>query len=249
MPPKDVQRALRVLFECWGLPERLRVDNGWPWGTSRDLPPYLALWLIGLGVGVIHNPPRSPERNAKVERFNGLVEPWGEPATCPSFEAWQGQLGLVAEIQRERYPSIGTANGKANGRTGGGKQTRLEAYPSLRTTARPYTSAEEAARWSLDLVKGYLATGRWRRRVDKVGRIKLYDHPYSVGRAYKGQDIFVEFDPLTTAWVFRGKAGNEIGRKPAKEIAVGPIVNLEVSHRNRVHRTNVLPAARSGTTC
>lgn len=228
------------------------MDNGWPWGSSSGLVPNLALWLIGLGVAVIHNPPRRPEHNAKVERFHGLVEPWGEPSTCPDFAAWQAKLGLVVEIQRERYPSIVRALGKggraSDGRASGGKQTRLEAFPSLRTTTRPYRSAEEAERWSLGLVKAFLATGRWRRRVDKVGRIKLYDRPYSVGRPYKGQDVFVEFDPTQTAWVFRNKAGREIGRKTAKEIAVGSIVNLEVSHRNHLTPA-AIAAQQSGTTC
>ncbi len=234
------------MFERWGLPGSVRVDNGWPWGTSSGLMPFLGLWLIGLGVEVIHNPARRPERNAKVERFHGLVEPWGEPGTCPNFETWQERLGWIAEVQRERYPSI---DGKPNGKLGeNGKQTRLEAFPSLRTTARPYTSAEEPERWSLELVKAYLARGRWRRRVDKVGRIKLYDRPYSVGRAYKGQDVFVEFEPTTTAWVYRDRAGREIDREAAKEITVGPIVNLEVSHHNHAPVT-ASAAPNSGTTC
>ncbi len=230
-----------MLFECWGLPGRVRVDNGWPWGTSSGLVPFLALWLIGLGVAVSHNPPRSPERNAKVERFHGLVEPWGEPKACPNFETWQAKLGWVVEVQRERYPSISIGKAK------GDKQTRLEAFPSLRTTARPYRGEEEPARWSLERVKAFLATGRWRRRVDKVGRIKLYDRAHSVGRAYKGQDVFVEFAPTETAWVFRDKAGKEIGRETAKEITVGSIVNLEVSHHS--HQTPAAINQPNGTTC
>lgn len=246
-----------MLFERWGLPGRIRVDNGWPWGSSSGLVPFLGLWLIGLGVGVIHNPARRPERNAKVERFHGLVEPWGEPETCADLAAWQASLNGIVEVQRERYPSIDRLDkndkNDKNDKANGGKQTRLEAFPSLRTIERPYTSAEEAKRWSLDRVKAFLATGRWRRRVDKVGRIKLYDRPYSVGRAHKGQDVFVEFDPTETAWVYRDKAGKEIGRDVAEEIAVGPIVNLEVSHHNHVRPGTLAapaaPAAQdSGTT-
>lgn len=241
--------ALRCLFERWGLPERVRVDNGWPWGTSSGLLPFLALWLIGLGIAVIHNPARRPERNAKVERFHGLVEPWGEPSTCADFAAWQASLNGVAEVQRERYPSVDiSVDIGEGGKAGVGKQTRLEAYPSLATTARPYSSTEEAERWRLDLVKGFLATGRWRRRVDKVGRIKLYDHAYSVGRSHRGQDVFVEFDPTKTAWVYRDKAGREIGRKAAEEIALCPIANLEVSHHNHIPKAALAPQD-SGTTC
>ncbi len=228
------------MFECWGLPERVRVDNGWPWGSSSDLPTFLALWLIGLGVGVIHNPARRPERNAKVERFHGLVEPWGEPSACPDFATWQERLRWLSRVQRERYPSVEV--GKA-GKASDGKQTRLEAFPSLLTTTRPYSRDHEAERWSLELVKGYLAKGRWRRRVDKVGRIRLYNRAHSVGRAHKGQDVFVGFDPTETAWVFRDKDGREIGRQAAKEITVCSIVNLEVSHRPHVSK-----AAQSGTT-
>jgi hypothetical protein len=43
---------LRRAFADWGRPERFRVDNGVPWGSWGDLPTDLALWLIGLGVGV-----------------------------------------------------------------------------------------------------------------------------------------------------------------------------------------------------
>jgi hypothetical protein len=226
VPPRDVQRALRTVFERWGLPERVRVDNGWPWGSSSDLPPFLALWLLGLEVGVIHNPPRRPQHNAKVERFHGLVEPWGEPGTCPNYSTWQAQLSWLSQVQRERYPSVG--------RQSGGKQTRVEAFPSLMTTKRPYTSAQEPELWSLDRVKTYLMQGRWRRHVDKVGRITLYHRPYGVGRRYKSQEVFVSFEPATTAWVVQDKTGQAICRQAAREITVDVITNLEVSHHRHV---------------
>jgi hypothetical protein len=72
----------RHVFVGWGLPDRVRVDNGYPWGTPRDLPSELALWLIGLAVEPIWNPPGQPTRNPKVERSNGLTQQWGELHTC-----------------------------------------------------------------------------------------------------------------------------------------------------------------------
>jgi transposase InsO family protein len=226
VPPTDVQGALRKAFEQWGLPERVRVDNGWPWGSSRDLPPFLALWLIGLGVGVIHNPARSPQDNGKVERFHGLIEPWGEPERCPNFASWQERLSWLSRIQREHYPAVG-------------KLSRSEAFPSLAVVTRPYTSQQEAERWSLELVKAHLAQGRWRRRVDKVGRIRLYNRPYSVGRLYQGQEVFVGFNQVEGAWVIQDKTGRQIRRVEAREISAASIVNLEVSHRRRVPSTAI----------
>ncbi len=217
MPPRAVQGALRELFSRWGLPERVRVDNGWPWGSSSDLPPALALWLIGLGVGVVYNPPRCPQDNGVVERFHGLIEPWGEPEKCTSFAAWQERLAWLSRIQRECYPAIGG-------------HSRLQAFPGLSTEGRPYNPLQEARGWNLEPVKGYLAQGVWRRRVDKVGRITLYHRPYQVGRPYKRQDVFVRFDPELTAWVFLDQAGREICRRVAQEITTESIVNLEVSH-------------------
>ncbi len=73
VPVHAIQAMFRHVFVRWGLPDRVRVDNGYPWASSRDLPPELALWLIGLGVEPIWNPPAQPTRNPKVERSNGLI--------------------------------------------------------------------------------------------------------------------------------------------------------------------------------
>jgi hypothetical protein len=48
-----IQEQFRAAFCRWGLPERLRSDNGYPWGSAGDFPSELALWLIGLGVEMI----------------------------------------------------------------------------------------------------------------------------------------------------------------------------------------------------
>src|SRR5438067_1877559 len=61
VPATAVQGVLREVFGTWGLPGRLRVDNGAPWGGWNDLPTDLALWLIGLGVDLTWNPPARPQ--------------------------------------------------------------------------------------------------------------------------------------------------------------------------------------------
>jgi hypothetical protein len=58
--PDAVREQLRSAFARWGLPVLMRVDNGAPWGSWGDWPTDLSLWLIGLGVGLHWNNPRSP---------------------------------------------------------------------------------------------------------------------------------------------------------------------------------------------
>ncbi len=209
---------MRALFERWGLPERVRLDNGHPWGSPTDLPPALGLWLIGLGIGLIYNPARTPQRNGVVERFHGLAEPWGEPEKCESLAVWQEHLDWIVLIQRERYPAV------AN-------QPRLIAFPGLLRIARPYDPEREADQWRIERVQDYLAHGTWRRKVDKVGRISIYRRPLEVGRAYKRQDVLVTLDPETNEWVVHGQHDQEIIRHNAVEIAATAITNLAVSYR------------------
>lgn len=66
-----VQRHLTSSFRRYGLPQRLAVDNGAPWGDTYDSP-YTALvaWLIRLGINVSHSRPYHPQTLGKDERFH-----------------------------------------------------------------------------------------------------------------------------------------------------------------------------------
>jgi len=68
---QPIQDGLRQVFGRWGLPQRLRVDNGYPWGSSGDFPPEMALWLIGLGIDRVWIAPACPQKNGVVERAQG----------------------------------------------------------------------------------------------------------------------------------------------------------------------------------
>src|SRR5262249_62016229 len=71
VPPAATQAQLRLAFARWGRPERLRVDNGAPWGTRGDLPTDLELWLLGAAGGGGPNPPRRPQDNGGGGRSPG----------------------------------------------------------------------------------------------------------------------------------------------------------------------------------
>lgn len=70
-----VQQALTTTFRRYGLPERLLVDNGPPWGHDRDHPlTGLGVWLMRLGVRVSHSRPRHPQTMGKDERFHRTLK-------------------------------------------------------------------------------------------------------------------------------------------------------------------------------
>jgi hypothetical protein len=216
--PERTRTALRDLFADWGRPAGLRVDNGVPWGSAGDLPSALALWLIGIGVAVHHNRPRRCQENGKVERGHGVLGAWAEPATCADAAALQPALTAACRVQREQYPAVRG-------------DSRATAFPLLMAGGRPYDPAREAALFDERRVRAYLASKRWTRRVDKVGRISVYNRALAVGRPHAGHTVTLQFDPDDAAWVVRDDRGTELARHPAPELHRDRILALDVADR------------------
>jgi hypothetical protein len=218
--PREVQAQLRQAFTRWGRPERLRVDNGAPWGSAGDLPTDLALWLIGLGVVVDWNPPRRPQDNGVVERSQGTAKRWAEPSACASAAELQRRLEEMDDVQRREYPSV-------RGRS------RLEAFPKLAHSGRAYSRAWERKDWSLAAVTAHLAGSAVRRRVDRCGLVSLYNRNHYVGVIHSGKDVFIMFDPGCLEWIIADAEGRQLRRQPADEICRERIIGLTVTNRRR----------------
>lgn len=70
-----VQGQLVAIFRRYGLPERMNMDNGSPWGSGPGQPwTPLTVWLARLGVGVSHSRPYHPQTNGKAERFHRTLK-------------------------------------------------------------------------------------------------------------------------------------------------------------------------------
>jgi putative transposase len=66
-----VQGALTATFRRYGLPEAIFVDNGAPWGEACGQRwTRLGVWLLKLGVAVLHSRPYHPQSRGKNERFH-----------------------------------------------------------------------------------------------------------------------------------------------------------------------------------
>jgi hypothetical protein len=209
---------LRLVFGRWGLPQGFRLDNGIPWGSAGDLPTDLALWLIGLGLDLTFNPPARPDKNGVVERSQGTGKRWAEPWTCATPAELQRHLDQMDRILRAEYPSIAG-------------HSRLEAFPGLAHSGRPYSRAWEKRAWDLDKVLAHLAGYAVVRRVDKSGMVSLYNRTRYVGKGHTGKDIYVLLDPLRREWIFADAHGQQLRSQPAEEISRERILSLTVTHR------------------
>jgi len=70
-----VKQALIGVFREYGLPLRMTMDNGAPWGCSGDQKhTKLTAWLIMNGITVSHSRPRHPQTQGKLERFHRTLK-------------------------------------------------------------------------------------------------------------------------------------------------------------------------------
>jgi transposase InsO family protein len=120
---ETVQPHLIAMFRRYGLPWRMNMDNGRPWGNpTGDRYTKLTVWLIRIGVRISHSRPLHPQTNGKDERFhrtlnaevlqNRSFASFAE--VTPAFAAWREiynherpheALGL--EVPASRYrPSV-----------------------------------------------------------------------------------------------------------------------------------------------
>lgn len=59
----------------YGLPDAFFVDNGTPWGDgSGQRWTKLGVWLLKLGIGVLHSRPYHPQSRGKNERFHRTLK-------------------------------------------------------------------------------------------------------------------------------------------------------------------------------
>jgi transposase InsO family protein len=66
-----VQGHLQTTLRRYGLPEAFFVDNGSPWGDSSGQRwTRLGVWLLKLGIEVLHSRPYHPQSRGKNERFH-----------------------------------------------------------------------------------------------------------------------------------------------------------------------------------
>jgi hypothetical protein len=70
-----VRAQLELTFRRYGLPNAFFVDNGGPWGDASGTPwTQFGVWLLKLGINVVHSRPYHPQSRGKNERFHRTLK-------------------------------------------------------------------------------------------------------------------------------------------------------------------------------
>ena len=68
---RAVREHLKDIFSCYGLPERMLMDNGAIW---KGFHTQLTFWLVRLGIQVVHGRIRHPQTQGKDERLHRTLK-------------------------------------------------------------------------------------------------------------------------------------------------------------------------------
>lgn len=162
-----VRTALVDAFRAHGLPERIGVDNGSPWGNGpRDRYTPLVVWLLRLGVPVSHSRPYHPQTLGKDERFHRTLKADVLGAPLADLASAQHRFDGFRRVYNCERPHEAL----------GGAVPASRYQPS----PQPYPEALPALAY---------APGDLVRRVQHGGRVSLLGRELRLPKAFRGQPV------------------------------------------------------------
>jgi transposase InsO family protein len=172
---ETVRGKLIATFRCAGLPWRMLMDNGAPWGCDIDhIHTPLTVWLMRLSIGVVHCRPYHPETQGKDERFHRTLK--AEVIAGHSFRDLT-HCQLAFDQWRPVYNFDRPHESLGMGTPGSRWQPSSRSYPETLPPVE-YAPGEEL------------------RRVQQTGLIYFRGREVSVPKAFKGE--FVAVRPTAT---------------------------------------------------
>jgi len=167
---QTVQANLTNIFRHYGMPDRMLMDNGSPWGNSAESPyTILTVWLIRLGIKISHGRAYHPQTQGKDERLHRTlndellkVSAFYDLSDCQrQFDDWRDMYNF--ERPHEAL----------------GMNTPSSRY---RASLRPFPEGLPPILYDCkDAI----------RKVDVAGRISFKNHVFRVGKAFRHNPIAV----------------------------------------------------------
>lgn len=167
---QTVQVQLSEIFRCYGLPERMLMDNGAPWGDAANSPyTILTTWLIRLGVHISHGHPYHPQTQGKDERLHRTLKAeLLSQQTLTSLPKCQVQFDQWREGYNYHRP-----------------HEALHMQPPIsryQPSPRPFPEA---------LPPILYEPGDVIRKVDEGGKISFHNHIVRVGKAFRHNPVAI----------------------------------------------------------
>ena len=171
---ETVEHQLKDVFRRYGLPDRILMDNGSPWGDDRDTPyTILGAWLIRLGILISHGRPYHPQTQGKDERLHRTLKAevislqhFTSLEDCQAgFDAWRTVYNFERphEALQMQPPA-----------------SRYQLSP------RPFPETLPPVDYPL---------GDFVRLVDDSGKISFHNHSWRVGKAFRHFPVGVHPTP------------------------------------------------------
>jgi transposase InsO family protein len=170
---QTVQERLRELFRRYGLPERMLMDNGSPWGDWLSHHTILTAWLTRLGIQISHGHPYHPQTQGKDERFHRtLHEELLNQTILLSLVDCQTHFDRWRDMYNYERPHEALGLQPPSSRY----QPSLRSFPEVLPPIL-YNSS--------DLI----------RKVDGKGQISFHHHRFWVGKAFRYQPVALRPGP------------------------------------------------------
>ena len=164
---QTVQEHLIRTFRRYGLPLRMTMDNGSPWGDQTGVYTALEIWLMSQGIKVGHSRPYHPQTQGKLERFHRSLK----------SEVLQGQL-FIDGAQRAFDSWRDIYNQKRP------HQALDMQVPAARYSSSPREYQEQPAAPEYN-------DGDVIRKVQVKGEIYWGNREYTVGKAFHGRSVAI----------------------------------------------------------
>ncbi|WP_444436198.1 IS481 family transposase [Pseudomonas sp. A6] len=166
---ETVQAHLIATFRRYGLPRRMTMDNGSPWGDTEAHYTALEVWLMRQGIRTSHSSPYHPQTQGKDERFHRTLK----------VELLQGRVFddlIHAQAAFDRWRGLYNQQRPHQALDMQVPQQRYQPSPLEYQEHPPAPQYDE-----LDLV----------RKVQGKGEIYCQGRPYQVGKAFIGESVAI----------------------------------------------------------
>jgi len=102
---QTVQGRLTETFRRYGMPERMTMDNGSPWGDGPGgSHTSLTIWLMRLGVRCGHSRPYHPQTQGKDERMHRSLKAEAMQQSHEDLAGWQAAFDAWRHVYNTQRP-------------------------------------------------------------------------------------------------------------------------------------------------